>query len=266
MADEETTTVVENADEATEVVTPEAAPEAAPTEEAEAEPDTESEPESEEVTAKPKMTAEQKKIAKQEKMFRDVRRENKRLAKMLEQSIENTAKAKPKIEAPKIENFDSMDEYLDARDEYRDSKRETKKETKQESIPAQETFDDMVMHGSEKHEDFEDMIQTSKISGIMAESVLEIDDPDIQVDVAYFLAMNPKEAVRISKLSEKRQIAEVGKLEIKVQAKPAPVKQVSKAPKPIKPVGGTKTSNDEIQPVESFDSFMKKRNKQLGRT
>ncbi len=40
--------------------------------------------EDEKPVEKPKLTAEQKKIAKQERDYREIRRENKRLAKMLE--------------------------------------------------------------------------------------------------------------------------------------------------------------------------------------
>jgi len=42
-------------------------------------------------------------------------------------------------------------------------------------------------------------------------------------------------------------------------------KRASKAPAPISPVGGAKTSSDEIQGIEKYESFLKKRNKELGR-
>ncbi len=271
MADEETATVAENADEPTQVDSPEAAPEAAPTEEAKAEPDAESEAaeakteEQEEKPAeKPKLSAEQKKIAKQERAYREIRRENKQLAKMLETQIETAARAKPEAKAPKIEDFESMDEYLDARDSFRDSAKEP--EARQE--PDYNPRDDLFDAGTEKYEDFEDVVFGGdvRISAGMADAIFEIDDMNLQADVAYFLGQNPRESAKIAKLSDRRQVAEIAKLEVKLSTKPATKKQASNAPAPIKPVGGSKTSTSEFVEGESMKDFLKKRYKQLGRT
>lgn len=269
MADEKATTTVENVDEAAEAVTPETeqTSDDTSTEDAASETAEKQEEESTEEVEKPKVDLKQRKIAKQARELREMKRQNAQLAKAVEEQSKAVSSAQKSNEPPKIENFDSMDEYLDARDKHRDSLREAKSEPKKEANTSSEAFDEMVLNGTDKYEDFEDVLTMSdaKISPVMAESVLEIDDPEIQVDVAYFLSTNLKEAARIAKLSERRQMAEIGKLEIKVQAKPTPKPKASKAPAPIKPVGGTKTSNDEIQEVESFESFLKKRNKQLGR-
>jgi len=270
MAEEETGTAPDNADEVAEAITPETeqTSEDTSTEDTAGEA-VEKQEETAEVVEKPKADLKQRKIAKQARELREMKRQNAQLARAVEEQSKAVSSSQKKDVMPKIEDFDSMDEYLDARDDFRDSKREAKKETKTESTPASDSFDEMVLHGADKYEDFEDIITTSdsKISPTMADSVLEIDDPDIQADVAYFLSTNPKESARIAKLSERRQAAEIGKLEIKVQAKPAAKKQVSKAPPPIKPVGGTKTANNnEIKDSMSPDDFIKVRNKQLGRS
>ena len=263
MAEEEAVTTTDNVDEVVETTTPEVTEEVAPTEEAKAETDTEGETvEKEEVKPKP-----DPKVAKARFEARELRRENKRLAKMLETQIETAAKAQPKAQTPKIEDFETMDDYLNARDEYRDSQKEAKSAPKTEARNEYaDVRDEMFASGLEKYEDFEDVVLSStSIMPSMANAILEIDDPDVQVDVAYFIGNNKKEAARIARLSERRQIAEIAKIEVKLSTKAPAKKKASKAPAPIKPVGGTKTPSSEIQPVESYDSFLKKRNKQLGR-
>jgi hypothetical protein len=264
MAEEETATVAENTD-------------AAPAEEVPAE--TAEKPESEEVTAeKPDAESEaapetkpkkpdksQKKIADLAYRERELRRQNAQLTKALEAQA---TKAKSDVKAPQLENYDTFEEYLDARDSHRDAQRETTKAPEPEQ---NDDFyiarDDMIQNGAEKYEDFVDVVTADnvKITEVMASALLEIDDTDLQVDAAYFLGNNPKEAARIAKLPPVRQVAEVAKLEMKLSTKAKPAKRPSAAPEPIKPVGGAKTSPTELVEGESYESFLKKRNKQLGR-
>jgi len=268
MPEEQTTTVVENADEVAEATTPETEQ----TSEKTSIEDTESEAveiqkeETTEEVEKPKVDLKQRKIAKQARELREMKRQNANLARAIEEQSKAVSSSQKKSVAPKIEDFEDMNSYLDARDDYRDSKRETpKQETNQDySSPR----DDLSDAGAEKYEDFEDVVfsQDVKITQDMANAIFEIDDSELQVDVAYYLGNNPKEASKIAKLSKGRQIAEIAKLEMKVTAKPAAKKQVSKAPAPIKPVGGAKTTTDGFIEGESFKDFLKKRHKQLGRT
>lgn len=262
MADEETTTVVENADVEQ---TPEAAEaENTSTEDVVAETTDEPEAEATEVVEeKPKVDPKQRKIAKQARDNREMKRENARLMKMLETQTENVSRMTKTDTAPKIEDFETMDEYLNARDTFKDSKAE--KPAEQETYrddPREELFD----HGSGRYDDFEDIVrsQDARFTVPMLEAIFEIDDLDLQTDVTYYLGNNIKEASRISRLSERRQIAEIAKLEMKVSKAPAK-KRASKAPAPIKPVGGAKTTGDGFVDGESYESFLKKRNKQIGR-
>lgn len=261
MANEETTTVVENADVEQ---TPEAAVEAenTSTEDVAAEATDEikaEEPETE--PEKPKPDLKQRKIAKQARDNREMKRENARLMKMLETQTENVSRMTKTDTAPKIEDFETMDEYLDARDTFREPKKEQPQEAQDYSAR-----DDLIETGTDKYSDFEDVVfsQDVRITAGMADAIFEIDDLNLQADVAYFLGQNPKESAKIAKLSERRQVAEIAKLEMKVSKAPAK-KQASKAPAPIKPIGGAKTTSDGFVEGESYSSFLKKRNKQLGR-
>jgi len=264
MPEEETITAVENADVET---TPEAAPEAenTSTEDVVAETTDETKAETTEVVEeKPKPDLKQRKIAKQARDNREMKRENARLMKMLETQTENVSRMTKADVEPQIEDFETMDAYLNARDTFKESKAE-KREAPQEQHDYS-ARDDLVETGTDKYDDFEDVVfsQDVRITAGMADAIFEIDDLNLQADVAYFLGQNPKESAKIAKLSERRQIAEIAKLEMKVSKAPAK-KRASKAPEPIKPIGGAKTNADGFIEGESMKDFLKKRYKQLGR-
>lgn len=266
MADEEVVTAPDNADV---VETPEAAEEVAEVETT-AEADAESETaEKEEAEEKPKPDP---KIAKAKYEARELKRQNARLMKMLEQQNEVVSNVTRKeVKPPRIEDFETMDDYIEAQFEYRDSQKGSKETKATTEIPAIDDFsvsrDELSANGVEKYEDFEDVVfdESVRITSEMADAIFDIEDGELQVDVAYFLGNNPKEAARIARLSERRQIAEITKLEMKISSKSSAKAKPSKAPAPIKPVGGSKTSSSEIQPTEDYESFLKKRYKQLGR-
>jgi hypothetical protein len=77
-----------------------------------------------------------------------------------------------------------------------------------------------------------------RITDAMAEA---IQASEVGPDVAYYLGSNPKEAERISRLSQTLQGAEIAKLEVKIASNP-PVKKTTAAPSPITPVT-TRTSS-----------------------
>ena len=264
MAEEETVTVAENTD-------------AAPVEEVSTE--TAEKPESEEVTEAPDAESDpapepkpekkpdkaQKKIAELSFRERELRRQNAQLAKALEAQA---SKVQSDAKAPQIEEFETIEAYLDARDKYRDAQREPAKKEPVIDEDFAALRDDLRINGAEKYEDFDEVVfsENIKMTRTMADSIFEIDDPDLQVDAAYYIGNNPKEAARIAKLSPVGQVRAIAKLEAKLSAKAKPAKRPSAAPAPIKPVGGTKTSSTEFVDGESYEVWLKKRNKQLGRT
>lgn len=265
MADEETATVAENADEPTQVDSPDTAQVAAETstEDVVAETTDEQKEETAEVAEKPKVDLKQRKIAKQARDIREMKRQNAQLSEAVRMQAETASKASSASEAPKIEDFESMDAYLDARDSHRDSSREPAARQEPDYNPRDDLFD----AGTEKYEDFEDVVFGGdvRISAGMADAIFEIDDINLQTDVAYFLGQNPKESAKIAKLSDRRQVAEIAKLEVKLSTKAPAKKQASKAPPPIKAVGGSKTSSTEYVEGESYEAYMKKWNKKHGR-
>jgi hypothetical protein len=244
--------------ETTTVDAEEPAPETTDESDAESEPATK--PEEDE--SNQKLTAMEKKLARQSYELREAKRRETQMMSLLKEH-------KQPDTAPKIEDFETLDEYIDARYAYNEKKKG------QESIGVDPTGtetsftrarDDLIFEGSGKYEDFAEKVtsDTTHITPAMANAIFEMDDMDMQVEIAYSLANNPREAMRIARLSPMRQVAEIGKLEAKLSA-PKPAKKPSSAPSPMKPVGGRKTTDDEIGDQEDFETFMKKRNKQLGR-
>lgn len=211
---------------------------------------------------------------------RELRRQERAREQLMARMLESQGRPVQEATAPKqprMQDFATVEEYLDARDAYNDARRggERNKADQPARTPNADATEyhqaiasareDLSSAGSEKYSDFEDVVFDDgvKISPAMRDAIFALDDVGIQADVAYHLGKNPKEALRISRLPPLRQIAEIGKLELKLQT--TPPKRPSAAPAPVSPVGGGKTSADEIQGTESFESFLKKRNKQLGR-
>lgn len=218
-----------------------------------------------------KVDPRQKKIAELSYQTREQKRQIDQLLGMVEKTISQPRQTDGPA-PPKIEDFQTLDAYLEARDEYRD-KAKTAKAAPAEKQPdprylqaVQSARDDLISAGSEKYEDFEEVVMGDvRITPVMRDAIFELDDQEVQTEVAYYLGKNPKEALRISKLSPMRQIAEVGKLEAKLASQPTPTKRPSAAPAPIAPVGGSVTNSTTITGNESMKDFIAKRNKQLGR-
>lgn len=212
-----------------------------------------------------KVDPRQKKIAELSYQTREQKRQIDQLLGMVEKTISQPRQTDGPT-PPKIEDFQTLDAYLEARDDYRD-KAKAAKTAPAEKQPdprylqaVQAARDDLISAGSEKYEDFEEVVTGDvKITPVMRDAIFELDDQEVQTEVAYYLGKNPKEALRISKLSPMRQIAEVGKLEAKLTSQPAPTKRPSSAPAPITPVKGAETKSTKLTIKDSIAEHIKKR-------
>ena len=77
--------------------------------------------------------------------------------------------------------------------------------------------------------------------------------------LAYHLATNLEEAERIAALSPVRQIAEIGKLSDKIGAAPA----VSRAPRPIKPLGNQAPATSKKPEDETEAEYFARRQSEM---
>lgn len=167
---------------------------------------------------------------------------------------------------PKLEDFESYDDYVVARAEYAAEKkllaREAEKEQKQrhESLRAEKTrlsqeYNQRVEKALEKYPDFREVIEDSEapFNEAMRDAVME---SEYGPDIAYYLAQNPKKAEAMLKMGVTALNREIGRLEVMLQKQrevaqsteeqeELPSRKVTKAPAPISPVksgsSGSKT-------------------------
>ena len=211
-----------------------------------------------------KVDPRQKKIAELSYQTREQQRRIDQLLGMVEKQI--TQPKQQEGQPPKIEDFQTLDAFLEARDEYREKAKAAKSgqgnqpdERYMQAVQA--ARDDLMSVGSEKYEDFEEVVtgDNVKITPAMRDAVFALDDQEVQAEVTYFLGKNPKEAARIAKLPPVRQIAEIGKLEAKITSQPTPTKRPSSAPDPISPVKGADTKTNKLTVKDSVAEHIKKR-------
>ncbi len=173
-----------------------------------------------------------------------------------------TAKAaadalKAKYEAPKTDPLGpepQPDQFSDAR-EYGAALKDwtaqaverdrTQKEANEKQAKA---WSESVEAARKEHEDYDKKIaaSTAKVSDAIRDAILESKAGGL---LLYHLANNPEEAARLSGLSERSQLRELGKIEAKLTDKPAKAEntlaeikaevEVSKAPAPATPLRGS---------------------------
>lgn len=189
-----------------------------------------------------------------------------RRAEQLQKELEAVKKSGPapaKSEAPKEpkpEDFATVAEYTDALVSYRVDQRLREEQTNREreaeeqaKLARQREYGKRLAAAREKHEDFDDVLKSiagTELERVPNDVVEYMQESEQGADLLYHLAKNPDVLDRLRKLSPRRFIAELGKLEAKWEQS-APAKEetptlsevatttarpVSKAPAPIAPL------------------------------
>lgn len=149
---------------------------------------------------------------------------------------------------PRREQFNDYESFLEARAVYKaekiaeekarkiieeSRKSERESQTRSEREAQVKAWNAQIDKARDEVDDFDDVCSESDavVTDHMSYAIMESDKGPF---IAYYLAKNPQEAERISKLSPSKQAAAIVSLEDKVTR---PAKQPSKAPEPINPVG-----------------------------
>ncbi|MHB1326873.1 MAG: hypothetical protein ACYC2K_01605 [Gemmatimonadales bacterium] len=165
-----------------------------------------------------------------------------------QQARQQQPKEAPADDSPRREQFDTYEEYIEARATHRaekaaeerarkviDESKKGESEAKQRETQERQAreWNARIEKARDAVEDFDEVCSESEavVTQPMAAAIQESDQGAL---IAYYLAKNPAEAERISKLSASKQAAAIVGLEEKVAK---PTKQLSKAPDPINPVG-----------------------------
>lgn len=162
---------------------------------------------------------------------------------------------------PQEADYATAGEYAKALVQWDRSQREVEQRSQQEQSRAkdQQATVEKIFTEARKIPGFDlDEFRELPISQAVADAIVA---SDVGAKVVAFLGANPDEADRIAKLSPVRQIAEIGKIEDKIAAAP----QVSKAPPPMKPVGGKGSANNGDPAKASMDEYIEQRRKQGAR-
>jgi len=185
---------------------------------------------------------------------------------------------------PKKSDFETVGDYTEALTEYLVEKKAkaageaSKAQSEQDRAKA--AAEEIAGTFATRQQEF--MKATPDYEEVVGDSELDMPNAGMQYlvesemgpQLAYHLAKNPKEAERLSSLSPTRVIAELGKLEARLESakpkeapkgEPAPqnTRQVSRAPAPVSPLSGESATAVEKDPSQmSFQELRALREKQ----
>ena len=187
----------------------------------------------------------QKRIERQQRDNKTLKDENSHLKEELaELKTKPAEEPEPEID---LADYDSYDEYEEAKAKVKDKPKEEKKE---QVIPLppkppaidKTSLDDMFEDGNSDYKDFEAKVRDNKLilsAGVINE-VLSTETPS---DLMYKIASDPEEAERLSQITDSHDLAvavakfEQGLEKQKPETPDVPTK--TNAPKPITPVNGS---------------------------
>ena len=179
--------------------------------------------------------------------------------------------------APAQADFGTFEEYLEAKAEWIAERKVESKLTEREQKQEQRKLEDeretvtkswqqKVDVATSKYADYGDALESVDHINIPVPLQHAIMESDLGADLAYHLAKNPAELERIVALKPHAALMALGKLEDKLsQPVPEQKKPVSKAPAPIKPLGGKSEATGSHSPTDDMETFIRKRNIEKGR-
>jgi hypothetical protein len=180
-----------------------------------------------------------KRLAKENRKWE--REQSQRLAEMQSRLI--TPKADPETG-----QFESPEAYAEALAVHKAEELIAARDRHKRESEALYEYQEREEAAREKYNDFEQVAYNPnlRVTTVMAEAIR---DSDVGADVAYWLGSNPKEAERISRLSDIAQAREIGKIENKLSIDPV-VKKTTSAPSPISPVTSRSSGNQSYDTTD----------------
>jgi len=228
-----------------------------------------------------------------DKLYREKKELEERLAAIEERQ---NGQPEPQKEAPvvptevaaKFDTFDSwsekqlsagkaasLDDFLEARDAWKEARDEQKAERQAIAEAEREielNYAEKVSAFKAEHEDWDEVIGESEISipTVVGNAIKQFENGP---EVVYYLAKNPKEAQRVDGLPPVLAVAEIGRISARLEkaaseeqptngskAGPDRAPIISKAPPPIKPLGGNALRNIKSSAeTEDFQEYKRRR-------
>lgn len=169
-------------------------------------------------------------------------------------------------EKPTRKQFENDDAYIDALTDWKIDKRMGASQPKAE--PVNNGWNDKIAEAEKKYDDWDDVIEDSsdiKISKPVQEAIVL---SDIGGDVLYYLAKNPKEAIRVSRMTPIAAAKAIGVIEANLgMTQQKPTKKTSNAPKPVKPVKPAAPQAKKVEDMtpSEYAAFRNKQDLEKGR-
>lgn len=153
---------------------------------------------------------------------------------------------------PKLADFDNVEDYIDAREEFLKQEliekitAEAKAKAQQETIYSQ--YDARVDAAKSEITDWDEVMQEAAEEPTAPETFRFCLQSEVGPKIAYHLAKNPDVHDRLNSLSPERRLAELGKIEDRLMTskEAAPTKKVTKAPEKMSNVKGTADSQKSL--------------------
>lgn len=208
-----------------------------------------------------------KKKSRGQKRIENLAREKRDLAKRVEELEAERDGKKSESAELNPDDYEDYDDYLDAVTNQKESK--PKKPTKQESSKKADDFqivlDDIEVKFDEtrdKYKDFDELVQRQPDDGgphVTMSMVEAMNAVDNSGEIAYALAKDINDSIRISKLSPIKQVLAIQKLSdklAKTENKDAKVtKKVTSAPEPINAIGGGEIIQKTLADAGSYTDY-----------
>lgn len=166
---------------------------------------------------------------------------------------------------PKLEDFNSIEEYQDARDEYRERQLRQKLAEESDAKSQQSAQQDKIKQYQVRSNEFAkanpDYVETLENAGEVRPHVANaILDSEIGPQIAYHLGKNPQELDRLNGLNPSAVWREIGRLEVKLTPpEPPAAPKTSNAPPPAKPLQAGKSAVDVDESKLSDEDWAKRR-------
>ena len=171
--------------------------------------------------------------------------------------------------APERGDFDSYEEFLEAKSVFAGGKaaserlvKERNEAKEREAVQAQQkVFTDFRTKTQAKYPDLEERLEAIADIQMPPGMGPAIAESELGPDILDYFAKNPKDCERIAALSPSAAIREIGKLEAKLEgAGTKPKKTASEIPAPINPGGGGSPSDDVPKDSDNINDWMRKEN------
>ena len=190
---------------------------------------------------------------------------------------QQTQPAAVPADKPKFSDFNDLEAYTEAVTDWKSQRALTQVQQQTQVQQLAQTYEQRLAQYRTEVPDFDD-VMTEFVEDYGDVNVPEIVQVAMESNVgpqlAYYLAKNTEEVERIAKLPSHRRLLELGKLEDRLSRPKTtnsvaePVKKVTSAPPPVKPVRGTgkvESSTDLSDPNLSYSDWLKRRQASLKR-